>query len=1434
MKKLLFILFILIGYFSKSQIQYNPSLFTVSNKSFGVAQGVTTDARSWIRDTTIPSPFMRNYASRSEANTYLYLAKYRVGHFSLYIDSAGATYEYWYRNCTNDTCLVLKNNNPTTTDSSIFATLYRVDTAKTNLRTEIAGKVSTTLPTGQILAGNLSNVATPVTPGGVLSMTSGGAFDYVNNSILFSKIQTIPSHTVIGNPTGSTATPRSTYLKYGFLFDNDSTKIDTTLLKNVFGAGSIGWGLTGNAGTVEGTNFIGTTDNIPLSFRINNVASGYIGNGTTFNTFFGSTAGSSITSGQGNTGVGWGSAPSLTSGGNNTSMGAFALGSTDVGQFNTAIGVGSLNANTAGSNNTAIGNIALQNTSGNFNTALGNAAGINITTGHHNIVIGADTNTTLPLTTGSYNTIIGGNISTINPSFNNSVLIATGKGTERLRFDSVGNLKITHQTLINDTSTYKVLTQNASGNVRTSNWLGSSVSMDSTLFYTKYRSDTSRTNIYNAINGKQNTLTLTTSGSSGPATLIGATLNIPQYSGGGMTNPMTTAGDLIVGGTGGAPTRVGVGTNNQLWTVISGTPQWATSADPSVFNIVTQYGADPTGVVDACPLIQQAILDAFAAGGGVVYVPIGVYNIACAPTHNIGGIDMNAQLYIPWDTTLQTTTIVKIVGQTVPTNTEATPFYFPNASIPFTGPVFYSTTTVNNSTHAGCAVIGTNGPQNSLFGTFNYNGLEVENLTIIVKNNPNGAGPEIGGINLANMGGRIALKSLNFMVDTIGTYLTYPSRELSGFELPDNGGGAQYAVRDVVASGIKRGFVFGEHVVALNCNAGSCVNGISFKSGSHYSSVDHFLATWCINQIDWYNKGSSQGLFVDVNALDIEWGLGNPQWFNSSTLIHDTASLITGTVKYYELAQGGSTPYSQSLPVDGGLNIDTLSIKIPRVAYNRSTSTNFVRGNFAAGIAQQGLPASSGIGLADETFLLVGNTNASAGTSHLPEFLTVVNQPTTATGLISRWMSVNTAIPGSGSAERRAFVLATATNGTLTSTLANVSVLSNGTSTTMQQWDSTYVSFPTANARFGNLTGNLLIGTSTDASSRMHAVNTTGSITTMFSGLNASGSSAAGADFALFNDAGTGANHGFHGYMLSSTFSGFNNLAQFFNYENGAMRFGTNNKQFIIGFPSGNTRFGTTTTDGNAFVQTDPNTTSTASLLLAPSSAVNVSSPTSGMLWWNGTNLNFRTGSSTVDLLAGGSGGSDTLKLVNEGTGLPLTWATADTAHISTILATNGLTGSKLSDSTLQIVLGGTLTQNTNIAGASKAMKLGTSVSHIANLSIQSDSIVLSTSGGYGIHLSGPVVYGYSTTTSDVNYTSTADYAIELNVNITANRTLTLPTPAAINAGQKIEIWNRNTTGNSWQFSGNVVGADGSTITNLVNGQWYILMSNGTVWSKQN
>jgi len=45
--------------------------------------------------------------------------------------------------------------------------------------------------------------------------------------------------------------------------------------------------------------------------------------------------------------------------------------------------------------------------------------------------------------------------------------------------------------------------------------------------------------------------------------------------GGGMSNPMTTLGDLIAGGAAGAPGRLAVGSNGQVLKVVSGAPAWA-------------------------------------------------------------------------------------------------------------------------------------------------------------------------------------------------------------------------------------------------------------------------------------------------------------------------------------------------------------------------------------------------------------------------------------------------------------------------------------------------------------------------------------------------------------------------------------------------------------------------------------------------------------------------------------------------------------------------------------------------------------------------------------------------------------------------------------------------------------------------------------------
>ncbi len=119
--------------------------------------------------------------------------------------------------------------------------------------------------------------------------------------------------------------------------------------------GGGGWLLTGNAGTVDGTHFLGTTDNVPLNFRMNNIRAGRIDEN---NTFFGLNAGLSLTSGIENTLIGRGAGNNLTAGSENTAIGYHALFgymSGDAGNRNIAVGKWAMFYSNNKNNNTVVG-----------------------------------------------------------------------------------------------------------------------------------------------------------------------------------------------------------------------------------------------------------------------------------------------------------------------------------------------------------------------------------------------------------------------------------------------------------------------------------------------------------------------------------------------------------------------------------------------------------------------------------------------------------------------------------------------------------------------------------------------------------------------------------------------------------------------------------------------------------------------------------------------------------------------------------------------------------------------------------------------------------------------------------------------------------------------------------------------------------------------
>lgn len=68
----------------------------------------------------------------------------------------------------------------------------------------------------------------------------------------------------------------------------------------------------------------------------------------------------------------------------------------------------------------------------------------------------------------------------------------------------------------------------------------------------------------------------------------------------GMTNPMTAVGDMIRGGTAGAPTRLAIGTTGQVLGVSGGVPTWmATTSTGSRWEPVTNgLGSAPEVIFD--------------------------------------------------------------------------------------------------------------------------------------------------------------------------------------------------------------------------------------------------------------------------------------------------------------------------------------------------------------------------------------------------------------------------------------------------------------------------------------------------------------------------------------------------------------------------------------------------------------------------------------------------------------------------------------------------------------------------------------------------------------------------------------------------------------------------------------------------------------------
>ncbi len=163
-----------------------------------------------------------------------------------------------------------------------------------------------------------------------------------------------------------------------FLYQTDFTKgyyyYDGISWKSFISSSVNMWSVTGNSGTTDGVNFIGTTDNVPLIFRVNDSVSGRIDNGR-MNSFLGYRASTYLMSGYAsdfNAGIGYEVMSEDTRFSRNCAMGAGAATNFSTAYYNIAIGAMTLHNNEKADDNIAVGYKTLyHNTNAEANIAVG-------------------------------------------------------------------------------------------------------------------------------------------------------------------------------------------------------------------------------------------------------------------------------------------------------------------------------------------------------------------------------------------------------------------------------------------------------------------------------------------------------------------------------------------------------------------------------------------------------------------------------------------------------------------------------------------------------------------------------------------------------------------------------------------------------------------------------------------------------------------------------------------------------------------------------------------------------------------------------------------------------------------------------------------------------------------------------------------------------
>src|SRR3990167_697322 len=241
--------------------------------------------------------------------------------------------------------------------------------------------------------------------------TTSGALAVGGGSIVASSVN-LAGYTLLGGTaSGGNLTLQSTsHATKGAIDIGGNLDLDNTTNANQFGLvtkdgarfiHNFNYGNNGTVTTEGGNTIVGeNAGNLTMGGTASQAYH------SSHNTFMGTNAGSSNTTGYYDTFMGTNAGYSNTTGVHNTFMGTLAGYSNTTGTPNSFMGTNAGSSNTTGVHNTFMGTLAgYSNTTGTQNTFMGANAGSSNTTGYYNTFMG--TNAGSSNTTGYYNTFMG-------------------------------------------------------------------------------------------------------------------------------------------------------------------------------------------------------------------------------------------------------------------------------------------------------------------------------------------------------------------------------------------------------------------------------------------------------------------------------------------------------------------------------------------------------------------------------------------------------------------------------------------------------------------------------------------------------------------------------------------------------------------------------------------------------------------------------------------------------------------------------------------------------------------------------------------------------------------------------------------------------------------------------------------------------------------